>query len=160
MSGISLMRDVLLKELETGVRTTRILLAKVETDQWAYRPAGNMMSLLELAHHLTQIPLIDLAILQEKDEVEVKRLEKETEYETADRLATLMEQGFEELSRYMKRLTEEDFLQKETRPFYADHPSTQAKWLTEIVTHVFHHRAQLFNYLKQLGHPVNMFDLY
>ncbi|MEW9033951.1 MAG: DinB family protein, partial [Planifilum fimeticola] len=26
--------------------------------------------------------------------------------------------------------------------------------------HVYHHRAQLFQYLKQLGHPVNMFDLY
>lgn len=160
MSDVSLMRDVLLEELKAGVRTTRNLLAKIEADQWTYRPAENMMSLLELARHLAQIPLIDLAILQEKEEVEVKRLEKETEYETADKLTALMEQGLEELSRYMKSLTEEDFLHKETRPFYANHLSTQAKWLTEIVTHVFHHRAQLFNYLKQLGHPVNMFDLY
>lgn len=160
MSGVSVMRDLLFEELETGVRTTGNLLAKVEPDQWSHQPRENMMSLLELARHLAQIPLIDLAILQEKEEAEVRSLEKETAYETAKELAALMERGFVELKGYMEALSDEDFLRQETRPFYADHASTQAKWLTEIVTHIFHHRAQLFNYLKELGHPVHMFDLY
>ncbi|SIT09231.1 DinB family protein [Kroppenstedtia eburnea] len=59
-----------------------------------------------------------------------------------------------------EKITRLTALRRETRPFYADHALTQAKWLTEIVTHIFHHRAQLLNYLKELGHPVNMFDLY
>ena len=160
MSSVSVMRDLLLEELKTGLRTTGNLLDKVEPDQWSHQPQENMMSLLELARHLAQIPLIDLAILQEKEEAEVKNLEEETAYETAKELTALMERGFMELKGYMEALSDEDFLHKETRPFYADRALTQAKWLTEIVTHVFHHRAQLFNYLKQLGHPVNMFDLY
>ncbi|WP_371268621.1 DinB family protein [Bacillus licheniformis] len=49
---------------------------------------------------------------------------------------------------------------KKTKPFYLDEGMTQSRWLTETLTHIFHHRAQLFNYLKQLGYDVNMFDLY
>ncbi|PTX60828.1 putative damage-inducible protein DinB [Melghirimyces profundicolus] len=160
MPEVSVVRDLLLEELQTGVRTTKKLLDRVEPEQWSYRPKENMSSLLELARHLAQIPLVDLAILRERNEQEVKALEKETSFDTSEELGSLMDRGFRELNDYMKALSREDFLHKRTRPFYADHALPQAQWLTEIVTHVFHHRAQLFNYLKQLGHPVNMFDLY
>jgi len=33
-------------------------------------------------------------------------------------------------------------------------------WLLDIITHSYHHRAQLFTYLKQLGLPVDMATLY
>jgi uncharacterized damage-inducible protein DinB len=60
-------------------------------------------------------------------------------------------------------LSEEEFLEKVTKPFYfpeEEKGHTQAKWLVEITTHAFHHRGQFFNYLKELGYEVNMFDLY
>lgn len=60
----------------------------------------------------------------------------------------------------MNGLTDEEFMQKTTQPFYLEHGSTQAKWLIEIVTHAQHHRAQMFNYLKAQGYEVSMFDLY
>ncbi|MFC3781910.1 DinB family protein [Bacillus chungangensis] len=37
---------------------------------------------------------------------------------------------------------------------------TQARWLTETVTHLFHHRTQFFTYLKQTGRDVSMDNLY
>lgn len=160
MSDVSILRDVWLEELKTGVRTTQQLFSKIEPQQWSYRPRENMISLLELARHLALSPMIHLAILQEQSEEEVHSLEKTLNYQTAEQLSTLMEKGYHEVESYMKGLSTEDFLHKKTRPFYLDYASTQSKWLVEIVTHVFHHRAQLFNYLKQLGHPVNMFDLY
>ncbi len=60
----------------------------------------------------------------------------------------------------MSGLSEHDFLHKQSKPFYMEHGSTQAKWLVEIVTHAFHHRAQLFTYLKESGLAITMFDLY
>lgn len=154
------MRELLLEELGVGVRTTKKLLKRVKPGEWDFRPADNMRSLGELANHLVQIPLIDLAILQEKSEEEVRRMEAEHTASDPEELCELMERGFQLLCDYMRSLEEEAFLTRTTRPFYAEHGSTQAKWLIEIVTHIYHHRAQLFQYLKQLGHPVNMFDLY
>jgi len=64
-------RDVLLAELDAGVRTTCGLLTKIESslaDNWDYRLHPNMRTLLELVNHLVQIPHTDLAILQEKSE--------------------------------------------------------------------------------------------
>lgn len=90
----------------------------------------------------------------------MRRLESEHASSDPEKLCEWMEEGFQSLCDYMRGLDEESFLTRRTKPFYADHGSTQAKWLVEIVTHVYHHRAQLFQYLKQLGHPVNMFDLY
>ncbi|GAA5346223.1 hypothetical protein PLACP1_23840 [Planifilum fimeticola] len=158
--GTEALRELLLEELGAGVRTTKKLLARVRPGEWDFRPADNMRSLGELANHLAQIPLVDLAILQEKSEEEVRRLESEYASSDPEKLCEWMEEGFQSLCDYMRGLDEETFLTRTTKPFYADHGSTQAKWLVEIVTHVYHHRAQLFQYLKQLGHPVNMFDLY
>lgn len=45
-------------------------------------------------------------------------------------------------------------------PFYHEHSATQAPWFTESVTHMFHHRSQLFTYVKLRGYEVSMFDLY
>lgn len=75
--GTDVLRELLLEELGVAVRTTKGLLARVTPEQWDFRPADNMRSLAELANHLAQIPLIDLAILQEKSEEEVRRLESE-----------------------------------------------------------------------------------
>lgn len=153
------MRDLLFGELGLGVRTTTALLKKVKESDWDYRPRENMRTLHELAHHLVMIPETDLAILQEKSEEEVQSIES-CELPDADSMSTAMEQGFEKLKSYFSSLSDQVFLDKETRPFYMDEASTQAKWLTEIVTHTFHHRAQMFNYMKQLGYDINMFDLY
>lgn len=159
MSEVSVLRDVLFDELGLGVRTTTALLKKVRQPDWDYRPRENMRTLRELAHHLVMIPETDLAILQEKSEEEVHALEGRA-LPGADSMCKTMDQGYDKLKAYFTSLNDQDFLEKESRPFYMDKGSTQAKWLTEITTHTFHHRAQLFNYMKQLGHEINMFDLY
>ncbi|SFS31125.1 DinB family protein [Marininema halotolerans] len=160
MTGTSAMRELLLEELEGMIRSTKGLLKKVEPNMWQYRPHENMRSLQELATHLTQIPFVDLAILQEKTEEEIRQLEQKLTHEQATEMAHVMDEGFLQLRNYMVHLEEEEFLTKKTKPFYLEQGSTQAKWLTEILGHVVHHRAQLFNYLKEKGASVNMFDLY
>jgi uncharacterized damage-inducible protein DinB len=158
---IMIMKKYLFDELELIVKTTSGLIRKISPEDWAYQPRENMRSLLELVQHLISIPAIDLCILQEKSEDEVRRLDAVfAEVCEPESLIQCMEQGLSELKSYMEGLTDEDFLHKKTTPFYLPHGSEQAKWLIEIVTHAQHHRAQLFTYLKTQGYEVNMFDLY
>lgn len=161
MPAVQEMKGHLYHELELAIRTTKRLLSKIKAEDWNYRPRDNMRSLQELAHHLVLVPITDLAILQEKTEEEVHQYCKEIDGVTdAEELSKKMDLGYQALRTYMDGLSEEDFLHKQTKAFYLDFGKSQAAWLTEIVTHTFHHRAQLFNYLKQLGYDVTMFDLY
>ncbi|WNB91885.1 DinB family protein [Bacillus sp. NEB1478] len=154
------MTETLLDEFYVIVRTTNNLLKKADSSVYDFRPADNMRSFLELANHLVQIPHVDLAILQEKPEADIRMLEAKMRAENAGELTHVLEEGYHLLKSYFLSLSQEDFLNKETKAFYAEKGMTQAKWLVEIVTHAFHHRGQLFTYLKQTQHDVNMFDLY
>jgi uncharacterized damage-inducible protein DinB len=163
MSDVLKIRDYLFEELALAVRTTKNLLAKMEADQWNYQPKENMRTFAELAHHLVSIPASDLAcLLQEKGQADYVQIEKELEaIKDGETLGAKMEENFGHLKEYVTSLSEEDLMNKVTKPFYFEEGgNVQIRWLMEIVTHAFHHRAQLFNYMKELGHDINMFDLY
>jgi uncharacterized damage-inducible protein DinB len=155
------MKRLLFEELKLGVRTSCKLLAKVRPEEWDFRPAATMRSLRELALHLIAIPAVDLAIVRESSEAEVRRLEKEFEELSGHAAYSgAMNRGLEQLKAYYGDMSEAEFLNRVSTPFYSDHGAVQAKWLVETTTHLYHHRAQLFQYVKQLGHDVSMFDLY
>lgn len=162
LTGVQEMKAMLMEELSLIIRTTSQLIRVLREEDWAYRPRENMMSVEQLAQHLVAIPAVDLMILQEHTQEEVHVLEAEAAScgHDADKLAAFMETGSSRLRDYMESLDDDTFLHKRTTPFYLEHSTAQAKWLIEIVTHTQHHRAQLFNYLKELGHPVSMFNLY
>ncbi|WP_240941217.1 DinB family protein [Paenibacillus sp. HB172176] len=156
------MKELLFQELTLIARTSLKLIGKLEGENWTYRPQANMRSMEELVHHLVAIPSVDLLILQENGRETVRAMEESVEAEghSKEALSAVLDKGMNDLRAYMEGLSDEEFLHKETAPFYIDHPTKQAKWLIEIVTHLQHHRAQLFQYVKALGHDVNMFDLY
>ncbi|WP_134686146.1 DinB family protein [Brevibacillus migulae] len=161
MSGVFAVRDHLLDELELAVRTSEALITRIKPEEWDYRPKDNMRSLLELVHHLVSIPASDLAILQEKTQSEVEQVESLVHTLTdPHELAAQMRKHAEMLRAYMLSLSEEELLHKSTKAFYLEHGVVQIKWLIEIVTHTFHHRSQLYNYLKALGHELHFFVLY
>lgn len=156
-------RDLLFDEMELAVSTSCALFAKIAEDQWDYRPLEGMRSLIELARHLAVVPKQELAILQEQSKEEVRRMVGASiaTLRDADTLSNAMRSGVQALKSYMTSLDEADFLYRETAPFFAKHqPAAQVKWLIEITTHLYHHRGQMFTYMKQIGIPVSMFDLY
>ncbi|MBS4174609.1 DinB family protein [Bacillus sp. FJAT-49736] len=157
------MKEVLFSEWDVAVRTISNLLTKVQEKDWDYRPQKNMRTLLELANHLVQIPTVDLAIGQEKKEQEIRDLENKLQSGNANGLTEVLKNGYKDFKVYYDSLSENDFFDKVSKPFYFGENMqghSQAKWLAESTTHIFHHRAQFFNYLKELGYEVNMFDLY
>jgi uncharacterized damage-inducible protein DinB len=161
MNSVEIMKSNLYEELRLNVRTTSGLLRKVRAGDWSFRPIESMRTLGELAQHLALVPAVDLLILKEHSEPDIRELEgRYADVTDADKLIDAMERGMNDLVAYMDGLSDEQFLAMTTTPFYVEHPTTQAKWLLEIVTHAQHHRAQLFTYMKQLGYEINMFDLY
>lgn len=161
MNGTLQMRDHLLHELETGVRTGASLIRLIRPEDWAYRPQDNMRSLVELVHHFIQITASDLAIMQEKSEAEVGVVENSLSgIEDIEKLEATLWGNLEAYKAYIVSLSEEDLLNRLTKAFYMEHGHLQAQWQIETLTHVFHHRSQLYNYLKQQGHELNFFMLY
>lgn len=157
------LRETLLHELETGVRTTCHLLDKAAENlpEWWNRSLRDRTRTLgELVNHLVQIPAIDLAILKEQSEEEVHILEATLQADTAEDLKRTMTEGFAALRKYFAELDEDVLLNRTSKAFYAEEGATQARWLVEILTHMFHHRAQVFTYLKTFGLAIDMFDLY
>jgi len=161
MSGVMTIRDHLLDELDLAVRTSSALITRISPEQWDYRPADNMRTLLELVHHLVSIPASDLAIMQEKTQEEVQDVEgRISQLTDPGQLAEQFRLNYQTFQAYITSLSEDELLHKSTKAFYLEHGMVQSKWLIEIVTHSFHHRSQLYNYLKQLGHDLNFFMLY
>jgi len=161
MSEVAQIRNVMLEELEHGVITTQRLIQLIKESDWEFQPKGNMRTVVELVYHLVSIPATDLAILQEKSGDEVNQIEEELEgIKDAGKLSEIMQKNYEQLKAYMTSLSDDDFLNKATKAFYSDHAALQMKWLMEITTHTYHHRAQLFNYLKELEYDINFFILY
>ncbi|CAI6082191.1 hypothetical protein PAECIP112173_03475 [Paenibacillus sp. JJ-100] len=161
MNGTLQIREHLLKELETGVRTGASLIRLIRSEDWTYRPQDNMRSLAELVHHFIQITASDLAIMQEKDEAEVGLVENSLSGDLdIEQLEKTLWSNLEAYKAYITSLSEEDYLNRSTKAFYAEHGHLQAQWQIETLTHLFHHRSQLYNYLKQLGHELNFYMLY
>ncbi|MGC5775746.1 DinB family protein [Paenibacillus pabuli] len=161
MNGTLQIRDHLLKELETGVRTGASLIRLIRPEDWAYRPQENMRSLVELVHHFIQITASDLAIMQEKGEAEVGLVENSLSgIEDIEKLEATLWSNLEAYKAYILSLSEEDLLNRSTKAFYMEHGHLQAQWQIETLTHVFHHRSQLYSYLKQQGHELNFYMLY
>ncbi|MFC4618694.1 DinB family protein [Camelliibacillus cellulosilyticus] len=161
MDAVSTFKNELLKELEVGIRSMTGLLEKVKPKDWDYRPAANMRTLQELAWHIIAIPEVDLNIWLEKDQATIKELESKYEHITStEEMIRAMNDGYQQYKAAMLALSDEDFLTKKTTPFYLEKGEPMVHWLVEEVSHLFHHRAQFFNYLKQLGYDVSMSDLY
>ncbi|WLR42075.1 DinB family protein [Bacillus carboniphilus] len=161
MNAVTILRNQLLEELELGIRSMEGLLRKVKEEDWQYRPAHNMRNLIELARHISSILEVDLHIWQEKDQETIQSVEGfYNELETSEAMIEAMKRGYDNYRSYLITMSDQDFLTKKTTPFYLEEGAIQAHWLVEEVSHFFHHRAQFFNYLKQLGYDVSMYDLY
>ncbi|MDL4840694.1 DinB family protein [Aquibacillus rhizosphaerae] len=159
---VNMYMNELIHELELVTNTTRNLIEKVDYKDWDFRPQDNMRTLIELAHHLVLIPKSDYyCLMKEVPQDEYEKLETDLlDVTDSKTLSEQLNQNYKLLTDYILSLSEQELLNIKTAPFYLEDKSTQLKWFIEIITHMFHHRAQFFNYLKELKYEVNMFDLY
>jgi uncharacterized damage-inducible protein DinB len=152
-------RGLLLKELEKIVANCCRLSGMLRAEHLGYRPQQNMRSMLELVNHLSQIPAVDFRIMQGDTEEQIVALEDQLNREEPRDWHSVMRDGAAALARYIEHLTHDDYENASGTAFYG-RTQTNAQWLLEIITHCYHHRAQLFMYMKLNGYDVNTRTLY
>lgn len=135
------------------------LFNQIQPEHLDWRPHEHMRTVMELANHLAQVPSIDLKILQGGTEAEVRALEGSLRRSTPAELVHVWRAGVGAVAEFYGGLSAEQFESQVGTAFYG-HAMPMSEWLLEIITHGYHHRAQLFTYLKMLGRPVDMFTLY
>lgn len=135
------------------------LFNQIPSEQQSWRPRENMRSIAELANHLAQVPAIDLRIIQGTPEAQVRAVEAQLQQAEPEELFGVWARGVQSVSEFYAALSPEQFQTQVGKAFYG-HEAPLQEWLLEIITHAYHHRAQLFTYLKQMGRPVDMFTLY
>ncbi len=161
MSGTLQIRGMMLADLHHVINSVLKLMDKIHMDDWDYRLTSEMRTLGETVQHLAAVPGADLLIMKEKTQEDVQAYEKKLqEINDVEKLKDEMVKGYRELNMYMESLSVHAFLNETTQAFYADAGMTQARWLLEVITHVYHHRAQMYMYMKSKGYPVSMADLY
>jgi len=152
-------RGLLLNELDWIVKNCCALLKLIKPADLDWRPADNFRTLAELANHLGQITAVDYRIIKGDGEMEIERLEQSLARENPAELAKVMQDGAVDIRRFMERLNFDEY-ENGSATAYFGRTQTHARWLLEIVTHIYHHRSQLFMYLKLQGYEVSTRDLY
>ena len=152
-------RGLLLNELEWITGNCCRLFDLLKQDDYGYTPLAGTRTILELANHLCQLPQIDLRIIQGKSGVEIEELEKSLWREHPKAMAGVMREGADDLRKFMENLSLDDY-ENGSGTAYFGRTQTYCRWLLEVVTHCYHHRAQLFMYMKLKGYDVGTRELY
>lgn len=135
------------------------MLEEIPEDAYSFCPQEGMRSLAQLANHLAQVPAVDLAIMQGGKEKEIQDLEASLSRSNPADWVALMREGKDSLYRYMDHLSLDQYENSSGTAFYG-RTQTNAQWLLEVITHLYHHRSQLYLYLKLCGCDVKASSLY
>jgi uncharacterized damage-inducible protein DinB len=148
--------DAIVHEFEQESATTRRLLQRVPSDQFAWKPHPKSMSLGQLAMHIAQGPgfLIGWAAA---DSTELPDSSGPSEASSVEQLLTTHDQGVDNVKNTLGRLGESGLqgMCKVTKSGTTlfEMPK-KAVVRTLVLNHVVHHRGQLSVYLRLLNVPV------
>lgn len=148
--------ELLVKELEQEVQTTRKMLALVPVDKFDWAPHEKSMKMAALATHIAELPSwIKLGLTTAELDFATAPYQPTTVESNADLLA-ILEKNYAEGLSSLNAATEEDlngrWILRTAATIHAD----MSKY--EIIRHSFsqtiHHRAQLGVYLRLLNIPI------
>jgi uncharacterized damage-inducible protein DinB len=152
-------REAMIRHLKGVGQSSAVLIRLCPREQVEFRPAEGMRSLGELVDHFAAQPLVDLAVLQGSPRPVTETIEETLHSARPGEWAEIFERGIRAAEEYFGSMSEEDFEGRTTRAHYGTaHP--QSVWLLDIISHIYHHRGQLYVYLKMLGAPVDVEHLY
>jgi len=152
-------RGLLLSELEWIVGNCCRLFEVIKQEDYGYTPIEGTRTIVELANHLAQLPQVDLRIIQGKQQNEITELEKSLWREHPKAWGGVMREGMTDLTRFMDQLSLDDYENDSGTAFFG-RTQTYSRWLLEVVTHCYHHRSQLFMYLRLKGYDIGTRELY
>ncbi len=155
--------QILVEMFEKESLQARFVLAAIKDVDLTYSPLEGMRSLIDLANHLAQIPVIDLKFFSNefKSFDEVQEWEKKLHRSDIPGLLTVFDEGMKTVKKYFESLSDDEILEKKLKAFYEEGPKKNwAHYLPEMTTHLAMHKMQLWMYLKLAGAPVSMWTYY
>jgi len=126
-------------------------------------PCTGMRPLITLVNHLAQIPLMDPSVYSSQlgNEEAIQNREKELHRTDINGALGVFDEGIKSVEKRFNKMTEEEFLEKNLRPFYESGDTKNwAYYLPEMTRHIAMHKMQLWMYLKLSGLEVNMMTYY
>jgi uncharacterized damage-inducible protein DinB len=152
-------REQLLHQLSSVTHSVTTLFRLAPIHRLDFRPAPGVRSLLELGNHFAAVPLVDLAVLQGNPNQVTETIEETLHGAGPADWIEIFERGSRAIAQYFERLTEDEFETKLTRAWYGT-AKEQSVWLLEVICHVYHHRGQMYAYLRMLNVKVGVEHLY
>lgn len=139
-------------QIQFTVNSIIELFSYVETKELKFCPVEGKRNLGQLCSHLSLICSADLQILQKATKEEMNEFYSEHDTHTKEEWMITLTHGYEELKDYYSSI---DDLAKETTSYWGTTYS-YFEWLLEILVHLQHHRAQLYQYLLLLDVDVKV----
>jgi len=157
-------KDVLLTSFDDEVSELLVVIQKAKEISLDFKLTPETRTIFDLINHIVQIPKIDLEIFSGKLAAgeQTADVEKLLHKSTIDEALTVLNDGCKYLKKYFEKMTDEELLKKDKRPFYeTDTPlRSWGYFLPKITTHLVMHKAILWAYLKAAKADVNMFTYY
>ncbi len=156
MSETTLLRDLLLPELETEIGKTRRLFEALPDGEVDFQPYGKSMPLGRLAGHTTDLFRMIALILTSSD-FDMAIAWKPYTMESKAQLLAQYEENAEKALRALKQTSDETFHQQWRilrGPLTLFSGERYTAYRSNGINQIIHHRAQLGTYIRAMSLPL------
>ncbi len=143
-------KEMLLPEFDQEMKNTRKILERVPEDRFGFKPHEKSMSLVRLAHHVSEIPSWTKGTM----EVEVLNLDSGMIpglRESKQEMLRAFDEAVAEGRQALAEATDEQLQKTWTMNYNGKHIFSMPRYeviSNMIIRHMIHHRAQLGVYLR------------
>lgn len=153
-------KALFMRELDFLHKNVALYLGLFPDDRHDWSPAPNLRSLFSLASHLAGGPEVGLAILEGRPNEEVYALDEPVKSGGRAELVAYFDRAMSALKAHVAALSDEEYASKQLRDPFVEGTVTPEQVVMGTITHLYHHRGQYHNYLKELGVRVDTNTVY
>ncbi|WP_144510696.1 DinB family protein [Bacillus sp. FJAT-22090] len=147
------MKDIL-NQLKFISHTIEQMFQHVDVKIVQEYPVAGKMSVWEVCIHLSQIPKADLLIQKSYTKQQMATYYKTNMPINVEDAKIQFITGIEELVSFFEELPQDQWSKRFTTYWGSEY--SRLEWLIQIVTHLVHHRAQLYQYLLLLDQDIEV----
>lgn len=138
-------RKEVLHQLSVAIESSINMLEQAPDDLLDWKPAENKRSVRELFVHLALLCKADYFIMEGHSQKYMKEFYLQAQPHTKQEIKECMSDSFHFLSEVSAKFTETEL--NEQKASYWGTVYSRFEWLLQILSHFYHHRAQIHSFL-------------